>query len=392
MLAKNNGSAKKDTLHVLEVLGNAIVGGMEIYVRNLIRLLPSDLFRVTCLCPYETEYTASLRQLGCNVFVTSMQEDPPWRSIQTAVEIIRNQQIDLVHAHLPKAHVLAGLAGCLTRTPVVATVHGMSMTTQELGISRTTGTNLLVVCQEAYIQALTMGVPPDRVTLIPNGVDLDTFVPDRNGHPLREAIGVPLHAPLVGFVGRLAHEKGPDQFIRAAEYVHQHRPDVHFVLVGEGPMRQELTGMIQTMGLTDRVHLAGLWAEPWQVYPALDIVAQTSRIEGMPFSLLEAMACGRPTVAIAVGGVVELVEVGTTGQLVGPGDWEAVGDWLLELLANPVRLEAMGRAARKRVEERFDLRTSVQMIGDLFYRLADSRLKYPVPWPSTWPVVHQGAR
>ncbi|MBE7549550.1 MAG: glycosyltransferase [Anaerolineales bacterium] len=391
MLAKNNGSAKKDTLHVLEVLGNAIVGGMEIYVRNLIRLLPSDLFRITCLCPYETEYTASLRQLGCHVFVTSMQEDPPWRSIQTAVEIIRNQQIDLVHAHLPKAHVLGGLAGCLTRTPVVATIHGMSMTTQELGISRTTGTNLLVVCQEAYIQALTMGVPPDRVTLIPNGVDLDTFVPDRSGHALREAIGVPLNVPLVGFVGRLAHEKGPDQFIRAAEYVHQQRPDVHFVLVGEGPMRQELTDMIQAMGLTDRVHLAGLWAEPWQVYPALDIVAQTSRVEGMPFSLLEGMACGRPVVAIAVGGVVELVEVGTTGQLVGPGDWQAVGDWLLELLADPVRLEAMGRAARERVEERFDLRTSIQMIGDLFYRLADARLKYPVPWPSTWPVV-QNAR
>jgi glycosyltransferase involved in cell wall biosynthesis len=83
--------------------------------------------------------------------------------------------------------------------------------------------------------------------------------------------------------------------------------------------------------------------------------------------------------------------VGTTGQLIGPGDWEGVGNAVVELLSDPTRLEAMGRAARKRVEERFDLRTSVQMIGDLFYRLADSRLKYPVPWPSTWPVV-QSAR
>lgn len=384
---KNNGSAKKEPLHVLEVLGNAILGGMEIYVRNLIQLLPSDLFRITCLCPYESPFTAALRKMGCNVFVAAMEDDPPWRSIQTAVEVIRQQQIDLVHAHLAKAHVLAGLAGALTRTPVVTTVHGMNLTTHELGISRTTGTHLLVICQEAYLQALTLGVPPDRVTLVPNGVDLRTFVPTPQNQAFRESLGLGVDTPLVGFVGRLAHEKGPDQFIRAAHYVHQHRPDVHFVLVGEGAMRDELTRMIDTLGLNECVHLAGLWADPWQVYPALDVLAQTSRVEGMPFALLEAMACARPVVAIAVGGVTELVEIDTIGLLRGPGDWEGIARDLLELLADPARRKAMGQAARQRVEERFDLRTSVQLTGDLFYQLAGVRSKYPIPWPATWPVV-----
>jgi glycosyltransferase involved in cell wall biosynthesis len=236
-----------------------------------------------------------------------------------------------------------------------------------------------------------MGVPPDRVTLVPNGVDLETFAPARGDRSFREAVGAPVDAPLVGFVGRLAYEKGPDQFIRAAEVVHQKRPEVHFVLVGEGPLQDELVQLIQSMDLTERVHLAGLWPNPWQVYPALDLVAQTSRVEGMPFALLEAMACGRPVVAIAVGGVVELVEVGTTGLMRGPGDWEGVGLDLLELLNHPAQLETMGQAARKRVEEQFDLRTSVQLTADLFYRLATARVKHPLPWPSTWPVAN-GAR
>ncbi len=99
--------AGKNRLHVLEIMASAIVGGMETYVKNLIRLMPPDRFRVTCLCPYESEITEALRSLGVAVFVSRMDDDPPWRSIQTAVEIVRNFDVDLIHAHLPKAHVLA---------------------------------------------------------------------------------------------------------------------------------------------------------------------------------------------------------------------------------------------------------------------------------------------
>src|ERR671926_528978 len=98
----------KRTIHVLEVIGNAIVGGMENYVRNLISHLPREQFRVTCLCPFESPFTRTLRQSGCTVFITPINDDPSWRSIQLAVEIIRHQRVDLIHAHMPKAHVLAG--------------------------------------------------------------------------------------------------------------------------------------------------------------------------------------------------------------------------------------------------------------------------------------------
>ena len=108
------------------------------------------------------------------------------------------------------------------------------MWTQEISVSRLTGTNLIVVCQDAYAQALAAGILADTVCIIPNGVDTDRFTPAASGAAFREALGVPPEATLVGFVGRLALEKGPDKFVQAAGRIHRQRPEVHFVLVGEG--------------------------------------------------------------------------------------------------------------------------------------------------------------
>ncbi|HEX2980497.1 MAG TPA: glycosyltransferase family 4 protein, partial [Anaerolineaceae bacterium] len=95
-------------IHVLEIIGNAIVGGMENYVFNLAGHLPEHGFKLTCLAPYESAYTASLRSLGCEVYVTPMHVDVPWRSIQFTTELIRQKHIDLVHATWPMARASWG--------------------------------------------------------------------------------------------------------------------------------------------------------------------------------------------------------------------------------------------------------------------------------------------
>jgi glycosyltransferase involved in cell wall biosynthesis len=300
-----------------------------------------------------------------------MDNDPPWRSIQFIVELIRQNRVDLIHAHLPRAHVLAGLAGRLANKPVVATIHGMDISTQELGIARTTGSHLTVVCQEAYSQALVLGVTAEKLTLIPNGVDTRAYHPNRSGTTFRKVVNIPINAPLVGFVGRLAWEKGPDQFVLAAEYVHKTFPGAHFVLVGEGPMELEIRDRIRNAGAEDYIHLAGVWPATREVYPALDILAQTSRVEGMPFALLEAMACGKPVVAMGVGGVAEIVEVGSTGFLSAQGDWIGLGNAIIKILSDPDLGKPFGITARKRVEELFDLKMSIRKLSDLFCRLTN---------------------
>lgn len=370
---RHKNSLVDQRLNVLEIVGNAIMGGMERHVEMLIRHLPPERFRVTCLLPYESPFTAILRQLGCDVWITRMDDDPPWRSIQFAVELIRQYHIDLVHGHMPRAHVLAGLAGTITKRPVVATLHTQNVPGQDLGISRTTNTHLITVCQSSYCQALALGVPPERVTLIPNGVDTTIFAPKSDGPHFREKLSIPVAAPLVGFVGRLAMEKGPDLFVQMAEYVHRHRPDVHFAIVGDGLMENELTEMIQNRGLQNCVHMAGPHTEMASVYSSFDLCAVTSRSDAVPLALLEAMACGRPVVAMSVGGVAEGVEHSTTGFVVGLGDWVAHGNMILGLLSHPDRIQGMGQAGRARVEQYFNIHDNIQQTTKLFERLVQPR-------------------
>ncbi len=377
--AGSGGNGYDPSFHVLEIAGNAIVGGMEKYVYNLVQHLPNQGFKVTCVTPFHSAFTSSLRQLGSEVYITIMDNDPYWRSIQFVTQLVRYQHIDLIHAHMPRAHVLAGIVGSLTGVPVVATVHGMEITNQELAICRTTGSHLTVVCQEAYSQGLALGLPPDRMTLIPNGVDLKVYNTNRTGASFRKALHISPDVTLVGFVGRLAWEKGPDTFVQMAEMVHKQLPDVHFAIVGEGPEEDEVKKQILAAGMENYIHMAGLWTNTWEVYPAFDVVAQTSRVEGMPFALLEAMACGKPVAAFGVGGVGEIIEVGSTGLLAAGTDVHGLASGLVNLLECPERMRQYGQAGRKRIEEYFDLQHSTKTMGNLFHRILGKASKEMQP-------------
>lgn len=380
-----NSNSSTPRIHVLEILGNAIVGGMENYVRNLIAHLPPEEFKVTVLCPFESAFTGQIRAQGHDVFIAPLRDDPPWRTIEMICSLIRETGVDLLHAHLMNAHTAAAIAGRLTDTPVVATLHGMSLHPQEISVTRTTGSHTIVVCREAWSQAMAVGLAADAVSLIPNGIDLAVYHPrsaDRS--VLRNAIGVTQDDFLIGFVGRLAWEKGPDKFLKAAEQILQERPNVQFALVGTGLMEMELKATIKRAGLERNIHLAGMWQDPSKVYPALDLMLHTSRADAMPLALLEAMASGVPVVAIGVGGVPELIETGETDLLIGtndwpgivseyPGDWDGVAKAALTLIAHPHRLKRMSASSVTRAAAHYDIRQSASATAQIFKRL--SRIK-----------------
>jgi len=360
----------------MEVVGNAIVGGVESYIHHLASNLPKRGYKVTCVAPYESSVTCNLRELGSNVYVAAMDFDPPWRSIQFLTEVVRQQGVRLIHAHLPRAMPLAGLVGSLTGVPVVITIHGMDISSFELGIIRMTGAYLNVVCQAAYVQALALGFPAERLHLISNGVDLKKFNPHHNGSRLRREFNLPAEAVVIGYAGRLAYEKGPDMFLQLAEHIHRSKSDVHFVMVGEGPMRAELAETIRKAGLDGRVHLAGVRSNMSEVYMAFDILVQTSRVEGMPLTLLEGMACALPVAAMNVGGVAEIVEVGTTGYLSAAGDWAGLGDAVIRLIDDATLRKQMSRAARQRVEQKFDLNAVIALIDQEFRGIVQNSVNW----------------
>lgn len=361
------------SLRILEVVGNAIVGGVERHVQLLAEGLAAQGFSMRALCPFESAFTKALRAAGCPVQITMLEESLEWRSLLAAAETVRRQHIDLVHTHLFNATLLGSVVAALSGVPVAATIHGNTITAEEAAVARLTGAHLITVCTAAYMMGLSMGLSEDQISLIPNAVDSRRFSPERDGQAFRERIGVPEGAPLVGMVARLSREKGPDLFVQAASAVAGARPDVHLALVGDGPMRAELERQIEGLNLSGRFHLAGAAADTSEIYPAFDVVCLPSRMEGIPLTLIEAMASARPVVATNVGGIPELVEMGETGWLVAHGDMKAMSERVLWLLDNAEQAAAMGRAGRQRVEEGFDVRGQTGTVAALFRRLVESR-------------------
>ena len=360
--------------HVLQIVGNAIVGGMENYVVRLVERLPRERYGISVLAPFESPFTDRLREFGADVFITQVTDEPSWQSIQLASALIQSRAVDVIQSHLPNAHVLAALAGRLTGRPVLATVHGRAMTTLDIEVQRLAGTHLAVVCRQSFFQALGVGIDPRLVHFVPNGVDVERFRPQhsRNG-ALRTRFAIDTDAPLVGFIGRLSAEKGPDLFLRAALSIRAQCPRAHFVLVGEGAMLKQLQVFVSRFGIADAVHFAGSQDDMPAVFNELDVVVSSSLSEAMPLAVMEAMASGVPVVACKVGGIPDLIEHGVTGWLAPESDYDELATRVVDLLHDDALRAAVGKAARARAVGRFALEQSVEATARLFAQLTAQR-------------------
>lgn len=365
-------SSRDGRVQVLEVLGNAIVGGMESWVLRLVQGLPAERFGFTVICPFESPLTDQLRAAGAAVEIAPIGEDIPWPTLQATCALIRERRIELLHAHLPQAHLLAGLAGHLMHCPVLTTIHARQMTTLDLEVHRATRSHVSTVARQSYFHALGLGVEPALLSCEPNGVDTTRFRPRERaaGEPLRTRLGLGPDVPLIGFVGRLSPEKAPQVFVRAALMLKTQRPEARAVLVGEGPMQGDLEAMVQRYGLQQHVHFAGVCQDMPPLYGELDVLVSCSYTEAMPLALMEAMACGLPTVATRVGGVPDIVAHGHTGWLVEPDNFDEIGRCCAQLVADPALRQRMGERARERAVQRLDLAPSIQRVGALLERLA----------------------
>ena len=357
-------------LRVLLITGNAIVGGMERTVARLVERLPVRDYAFVALCPFESPFTSQLRAYGVDVHVASIGDKLRWHSIQRAAELVREYDIDVIHAHMPAAHTLAGLAGRATRTPVLATVHSMHVSMQDLEMHRLAGTHLCVVSDAARAHALAVGADRSRLTVIRNGVDTEAFAP-----ALRRVTGDGKRAPVVGYVGRLSPEKNPGLFLHVAALVRASAPDTRFVIIGDGPLREELERLARTFAIDAAVTFAGECDDMPPQYRALDVLLSTSWHEGTSLAILEAMASGVPVVATDVGGSPELVASGVTGWLTSSGEEVPMAERTLALLRDEPLRRRFGTAARARAVREFQLDDCVQRTAALLHDVARTSVK-----------------
>lgn len=197
---------------------------------------------------------------------------------------------------------------------------------------------------------------PGRVRYLPNGIRLERFRA-RDGQPeLRRAIGIPLEAPVIGYVGHLRPEKNPARLLRAAARV-ERELGMHVLVLGDGPERPELERLAaSTPSLYGRVHLVGHQHDPAPYYRAMDVFALSSDTEQMPVALLEAMASSLAVVATDVGDVRDMLPEAQAGFVVEVGEHETawpLAEKLTALLQDPGARAALGAANRAQVEQRF---------------------------------------
>jgi glycosyltransferase involved in cell wall biosynthesis len=209
-------------------------------------------------------------------------------------------------------------------------------------------------------------VPKSKLRVIDNGIDIDRFRERGDPHALRRSLGIPADSPVIGSVGRLAEIKRHDLLIRSFSEVRREFPTAHLVIVGDGPLKDDLAGLIRQLDLNSSVHLAGYQPEAWKYLYIMNCFALTSRSEGMPQAALEAAIAELPIVAAGVGGLPELIEDGRTGILTEPNDPAAITRALLTMLREPHWARQVGRAARHVVESRFHVRRMAQRYDDDF--------------------------
>lgn len=208
-----------------------------------------------------------------------------------------------------------------------------------------------------------------NVQLIPNGVDITRFKPDKAGPLLAERDQV------VVCVSRLSHEKGIDVLLQAWHLVHKQLPQAKLIIVGKGSLQAQLERMAQALEMSDSVAFAGFQRDiPAQLHRG-GLAVLPSHWEGMPNALLEAMACGLPCVATRVSGSEDIIEHGVNGLLVEPGDYEGMAKAILTLLRDPLLAKAYGRAARASIEKDYALERITDMYIELYRRIAGRRVQ-----------------
>jgi glycosyltransferase involved in cell wall biosynthesis len=301
-------------------------------------------------------------------------------SLGKLVRLFRRLRPDIVHTHTAKAGTLGRLAARLAGVPrSVHTFHGHVLegyfspaaTSFFLRIERALarGTDrIITVSPRLRLALLAMQIGrPEQVEVVPLGLDLDRFLRMPTGQgDLRPSLRVPAGAPLLGIVGRLVPIKDHPTLLQALTLLPDGDQAPHLLVVGDGERREELQQLAHRLGLGSRVHFLGWRDDLETILSGLDVVICTSKNEGTPVALIEAMAAGVPVLSTDVGGVGDLVTHGETGWLVPPADPSALARGIERLLRDPALRRRLAAGARPVVLERHDVKGLIHRMETLY--------------------------
>ncbi|MGI6189824.1 MAG: glycosyltransferase family 4 protein [Caldicoprobacteraceae bacterium] len=374
-------------IKVVEIIRQAC-GGMKEHYVTLLKGLKERGFDVLALCNFSHPVMEELRDAGMTVCPFNIPgEIQPYRDIKRTLDVfsvIKEYRANLVHCHGFKAGVIGRLGAIFAGCPRVYTVHNfilpMTLPVRRWMFGRLEHilcryTQGIITVSHALKEELIQNcrIPDDKIHVVHNGIpayknirakDMD-FVND-----LRRRLNIGRHTTLVGTTARLIPSKGIDYLLDAIPAVIEHINDVHFLIMGNGPYKQELIKKAAYLNIQNKVTFLGYVNNIHNYLNAIDIFVLPSLSEGLGISIIEAMAAGKPVIAARTGGIPEIVNHDDNGYLVTPGDAGELALAIMYLIANPQVREDYGRRGCRDVRERFSVDKMLNLTADILQRYA----------------------
>jgi glycosyltransferase involved in cell wall biosynthesis len=386
-------------IKILHPITRLIVGGAQENTMYTAARLDKTRFLVDVISGPQTGSEGSLiqtvRDLGVNLEILPdlVREINLWKDLSALWQLfirMKKGHYGIVHTHSSKAGILGRMAAKLAGIPVILhTVHGWSYHGQ-MSPARSRMYVLLERFAAAFSDAMIVVAEvdiekglaqkigkPSQYRLIRSAIPLEAFKTiNQDRTAIRQELGIPLNVPVLGNIGRFSPQKNPLDWIRIARQVVEAVPDCWFLLVGDGPLRDQVESLIVDLDLGDRMVLTGLRRDVPRMLAAMDLFLLTSLWEGLPRVLPQAMAMGVPVVANQVDGTVEVIKHGETGYLCQPGDLTQMASYCETLLKDPLLSRTMGERGRKFVLSEFDLNRMIFQIEALYRELLSEKGVY----------------
>ena len=362
---------------VLYIIATLPIGGAEEHLKTVVANIDSYGFKPTVCCIGEKGLIGEeIESLGVEVITLGRMKgkgfDP--RIIKGLMALIKEREIDIIHTHLYHANMYGRAAALAARVPVVATEHNVYKSYKK---KRSVINRLLAKRTDSMI-AVSMAVKdeickrdsidPAKVEVIYNGIEVERFkVPDaEEKRRAKVALGLEPDIIVAGTISRLSKQKGHTYLLRAFADLTRSFPELKLLVVGSGPLEDELKSQAEKLGLSESVIFTGARRDVPEILKALDIFVMPSLWEGFPVSLLEAFATGLPVVVSPVGGVVDAVKDRVSGLYVEPEDVDGLVAQISKLLKDNEMATGLGTEARKVVEESFSVSCMVDSLAELY--------------------------
>jgi len=342
----------------------------------------------------EGELLTAARDAGVNVEIIpelgrALHPWKDWTSYRALIRLLKQDRPQVLHTHSSKAGIMGRSAARKLKIPVVHTIHGAAFHYGQPALlhnlykqaERWAGKrtdHFITVCDAMRDQYLEAGIgSPENYTTIYSGMDVAPFLtPSRPREEIRRNLGISADDIVIGKIARLFHLKGHHFVIEAAKRLVPDHPNVKFLFVGDGVLRDEYQQQIDAAGLTDRFIFTGLIppAEVPDLIHAMDIVVHTSEWEGLARVLVQGLLAGKPVVSFDIDGAKEVVIPEETGFLVPFADLDRLTASLNSLISNRELGDRLGHTGRERFTEPFRHQTMTRRIREVYFDLLEGKL------------------